>query len=442
MKLNRAARVGITCTAALSLSLTLTGAAGGAEHAQDAAAVDLVRIAAAAFPAVAALPESVGLKTPVMLHGTLKNSAGKPLSGAQVMLSAWPMNEVLNELTYGETFDVTPVARTITDANGRYELRSALTPLLASLTGRDGLDLQVNVFHGKRHYVSLAQVTPDQDFGAWVRQLTEDPNAEQASKNASGRNALDFTFDPEMGQRIGPDHLRLPVRLPGDPPPAAPGCSRNKRLGQTSVLAEVVSAYARNGATVSTTYKSKAKTESSMGSSADGGVHWSAGTAISRTSGIEGKWKTVKSKRGGANGAVYSVYWLHKVTEMRCHKDMTGQHLRYSVVSSPTVAVGSEPPKEGAAGWTCPAYTPGDTLLRTFPVGFTNISTENERAKTFTAAFSFAPTGKGALTGSTTSGYSQAVKVTFNYKDKERAYWCGDTAHPRARGQVLQGFQL
>ena len=69
-----------------------------------------------------------------------------------------PRPRPIAALPQGGQFDLVPIARTVADRGGRYELRSLLTPVLASLVGPDGLDIQLDVFHEDRHHVYLSQV--------------------------------------------------------------------------------------------------------------------------------------------------------------------------------------------------------------------------------------------------------------------------------------------
>jgi len=93
------------------------------------------------FPDFADLRDSLGLRTPVLLHGAATDSVGTALAGAQVLLSAWPSREQVRALPKGATFATVPVARTAAGRDGSFELRSALTPLLAGLLGKEGLDI-------------------------------------------------------------------------------------------------------------------------------------------------------------------------------------------------------------------------------------------------------------------------------------------------------------
>lgn len=153
------------------------------------------------FRGIATLPDSLGLRLPVMLHGVLRDADGSPLSGAQVLLATWPSNEAVRALPTGGRFAVTPVARAVTDATGRFELRSAVTPLLARLAGKDGLDLELNVFHGGRHLVHLTQVVADHSAGAWMRQTPGKLPSVVRAAVAGAHNRLDVTFDTAAGAR-------------------------------------------------------------------------------------------------------------------------------------------------------------------------------------------------------------------------------------------------
>jgi hypothetical protein len=102
------------------------------------------------FPMFAAVPDSAEVSAPVLAHGRLRDTAGAPMAWAQILVSAWPSNSTVHQLPTGARISLTPVARAITGAHGDYEIRAGLTPLLRSLTDRDGLDIEMDVFHAGR----------------------------------------------------------------------------------------------------------------------------------------------------------------------------------------------------------------------------------------------------------------------------------------------------
>src|SRR5215510_2600834 len=98
-------RVGIACTAMAALVAAGNGvASANGDAAADALGAAMARVAFLRFPAFAALPDSSALDAPVMLHGRLTDTLGNPLSGARVLLAAWPSNDVLHELPIGGHF--------------------------------------------------------------------------------------------------------------------------------------------------------------------------------------------------------------------------------------------------------------------------------------------------------------------------------------------------
>ncbi|MGQ0843496.1 MAG: hypothetical protein ACT4QF_05130 [Sporichthyaceae bacterium] len=145
------------------------------------------------FPQFAAIPDSATLDLPLVLRGTVEQITGAVMPGSQVLLAAWPSNESVVDMPVGAEFDVVPMARTVADEAGNYVLRASVTDLLLSLAGPDGIDVELNVFHGDRHYTYLSQVTPTES-GGWVRQLSR-LDAPVGSVVDAADNLLDLTLD-------------------------------------------------------------------------------------------------------------------------------------------------------------------------------------------------------------------------------------------------------
>jgi hypothetical protein len=442
MKIRTHARTVIACTAAASIALLSSGASAGATisggTAVDNLVGDLVGAAWARFPQFAAVPASLGIDAPVVLHGRLSDPAGAPLAGAQVLLAAWPSNTVLHALRTGDGFAITPVARTIAASDGRFELRSMLTPVLAALSDESGVNVELDVFHGDRHYTYQTSVVPDASSGGWVYRALRDTAAERPSVLANSRNALDITVEPQTGRRLSPELFRDPVRLPGgDPPPAPPGCGRYEDIGTKDTWTTVASAVVGNGASVTVEYSENAESEISTGASLDGGLSWSAGLTDTAKSGRGAKWHNT-AKRGESLNQVYQAEWRHKVLERKCNQDMTGKHFDRAQRTTPDHGTGGFRPVKGDRKnpiWAC-----NDSNSK--PANATEVWTDDEQARTYSRAFSMAPTGTGTLTGSAQSGYSKAVKIIYGFTHTNRAYWCGDTNVPGADGQRLQGSEV
>src|ERR1700710_1181452 len=116
MKSTRARRRAQTILASAITATAVLGSSGGAVAAPAAASHESLRdLGAALFrvPAFAAVPDSATLSVPVMLHGTLTDTDGMAMSGAQVLVSAWPSNQQIHRVPIGAPFRVTPLARAV-----------------------------------------------------------------------------------------------------------------------------------------------------------------------------------------------------------------------------------------------------------------------------------------------------------------------------------------
>ncbi len=196
----------VRCRALVSAAVAASVALGvpGPASAEPARAGVLSGWALSQFPDFGALPDSRQLALPVMLRGTLREPSGEPLNQAQVLVSAWPSTKAVAALPKGGQFDLVPIARTVADRGGRYELRSLLTPLLASLVGPDGLDIQLDVFHDDRHHTYLSQV--QMNGARWIHKVVNGVDGQAAP--APG----DLRYQPAR-PRAAPEQGRAPQRL-------------------------------------------------------------------------------------------------------------------------------------------------------------------------------------------------------------------------------------
>ncbi|MGQ0465586.1 MAG: hypothetical protein ACT4QG_09735 [Sporichthyaceae bacterium] len=160
------------------------------------------------FPEFASMADSAGTDAPLVLQGAVEQITGAAMPGAQVLLWAWPSNQAVRDLPVGGDLELVPMARTVADGAGTYELRAPVTDLLRSLTSADGLDISLDVFHGDRHYTYLSQVTPTAE-GTWIRELTG--LAEPVSKVVDeAKNLLDLTLD-RKNKRFWCGHTSFPL---------------------------------------------------------------------------------------------------------------------------------------------------------------------------------------------------------------------------------------
>lgn len=400
------------CTAVLSTAVVTAGPAAGAA---GTSAAGMLNVALTRFPGFAPLADSRLLVTPVVLHGKLTDTSGAALAGAQVLMAAWPSNDTLHALPVGATFAVTPVARTVAALDGSYELRSPLTPLLASMTTRDGLDVELDVHHGGRHHTYLTQVVPDPASGGWVRRLLEGADAAAPTRQANPRNALHVALERDGGNRIGRDLLRYAM-LPADHrPPAPPACSPYEKWAERSAMTTVATAVARNGVKVTTEYKRQATSELTTGASKDGSLVFVPSGSRSQTAGHGAEWEA-EVKRGRTVAREYRVDWLHIVTKRLCAKDFRGNY-EPALMTSPDRTTGGVAPanrnSRRYAAWKCePKFVK--------EAGAGKVYTEDNRAYTYGADWTLPVTPQAGLTGSVRSGYGDEVKITFELLNPEQ----------------------
>jgi len=84
-----------------------------------------------------------------------------------------------------------------------------VTPLLAALTGRNGLDIELDVFNGGRQYVYLSEVAPA-GSASWVHSLI-DKSAAPVSAGPNQRNLLNVALDRSGGEVLSRDLLSAPA---------------------------------------------------------------------------------------------------------------------------------------------------------------------------------------------------------------------------------------
>lgn len=431
-------RAAVAAGAAASMVLLLTSPGASADQQSAAGSAEMAKAAGALFPGFAAISDSRTLDVPALLEGTLTTAAGAPMAGAQVLLSAWPSNQSVGALPVGGAFSITPIARTLAGRNGTYELRSALTPLLNTLTDKEGLDLELDVFHGGRHYVYLTQVEPDRAVGGWLRATAMDA-AGRATAAVRNPMTLDLAFSTGQGTPLP----RAVSGSPGDRPATDPmpgvGCTRYEKHATKLPYTTVATAAARKGVRAEVTYQKTANTEVSTGISYDGGASFSISGSRSRSSSFSPTWKKNNGKK--TFNREYKLQMETAVLKRKCVGNGYSNNGPYKMhyVTSPVglTGGGKTPQPSRYPLWKCGP----EGNKRTTKAGYANVATEDARAATYQAAFGFKPTGAGGFTGSALSGYSDTVKVTYHFKHPNRAFWCGHTSFPLHDGQRVQGFE-
>lgn len=189
MRSVRAIACAFVAGAALANVLLIPAQAADSEEASPTDGVN----ALSTFPEFASMPDSAQSDAPLVLQGAIEQITGAAMPGAQVLLWAWPSNDSVRAMPIGGELELVPMARTVADSAGKYELRATVTDLLRSLTTPDGLDISLDVFHGDRHYTYLSQVTPTAE-GKWIREITGlvEPAGEVVEVTS---NLLDLALD-------------------------------------------------------------------------------------------------------------------------------------------------------------------------------------------------------------------------------------------------------
>jgi len=431
------ARTSAVGTITASLAFALVGPAVAA-HASAEASSAVTGAALVRFPEFAGLKDSKSLTDPLMLQGKLTDATGKALGGAQVLLAAWPSAETVGKLPAGGSFDIVPVARTVAGKDGAYQLRSLITPLLLSLAGKDGLDVELDVFHGSRHYVYLTQLSSEGN-GSWAHDFVRGVDGQAGDVASAATNGLDLALDPAQGEKLSKGLSEGGrFQAASHPQPGGIGCTHYERVDDpnrpVTAWTTLVSAVARNGTALNTTYSKGARTATSTGFSFDQGATFSVSGARERSADVEAVFRSQHSKHGNVITRSYQGRVQHVVLHRECTSDKYGEY-RQQYVTSPAGLTGAFRVVEDSsrAPVACnPKYKQelGEV---------DHISTENAKAYTYERAFSFAPIAGGVFTGNALSGYSEQVKVTFAFAGNN-AGWCGVTAGPLAPGQIVQGY--
>ena len=433
MKLRAHTSVVGTITASLALALAgpAIAANAAAETSSGISGAALIR-----FPEFAGLQDSRSLKDPLMLQGKLTDLSGKALAGAQVLLAAWPSNETVSKLPVGGSFSVVPVARTVAGKDGAYQLRSLITPLLMSLSGKDGLDVELDVFHGGRHYVYLTQLSSEGN-GSWVHDFVRGVDGQAGEQVSTATNALDLALDPATGEKLSKD-LERGLRIPtaNEPIPGGPACGKYTVFTTTRAMTTAVTAVARNSATAVTTYTENATTLASTGFSAGGAGEFAITGARSRTAEMKIKFADHKAKKNRTVARDYLVEIEHDTLERKCFGNKYGEY-RHQYVTNPTrITGGVDDVPSQLPAWNC---APEDG--KTVKGHAEEVSTLNAKAATYEKSFTFFPFDGASFTGRSLSGYSKSVEVLFRFTNWKKGFWCGHSDVPLGQGQRVQGFQ-
>lgn len=435
----RLARIARVTTVAVVAATALMPVGAASAAGANASSTDLTA-ALTLMPGFERVTDSVRLLAPVMLHGRLTDSSGEAMDRATVFLSAWPKNETIAAMPIGQTFSLTPIARVTTGRDGSYELRSALTGALASLVGRDGLDVQLDVFHDGRQHTWLSQVRTSNGIG-WVLPTVTDAVQTLTSGAATGLNALDISFNASQAASTAPfrpahhDPNAEKRRGESGPHPFPGAWCVERKIGEKKAPTIVATTLARQGTSSVVTYGHGAQSKLSAGLSVDAGASFGISGERTRTSDFGGGFAPKPGKQGAPAHTDYVVRMVHAVIAQECvgntEREIRVRQIRTSPIGP---SGGGFPKRSKQAEWNC-------VERNIEPARFGWVETQNAEAYTFSKGFSYAPNGRGLFTGEAVSGYSDTVKLVYTFKHPGRGGWCGHTAYPTAEGQLTQAFE-
>ncbi|WP_422646886.1 hypothetical protein [Actinoalloteichus caeruleus] len=134
------------------------------------------------------------MNTPVLMSGRVVKEGGEmPSGGVVVRLLAWPAGRELASLEDGDTFTLTPIARTSTDSDGHYELRVDPSVDLGRFESEDGLvevSLDVQAPEGQASYQGT--VAPEEALGGTFSSRAAGDEVVEPSLPSE----LDLTLEP------------------------------------------------------------------------------------------------------------------------------------------------------------------------------------------------------------------------------------------------------
>lgn len=120
----------------------------------------------------------------VIAAGRVLRADGKAAAGARVTLAAWPSEEVDRTLKVGDSFRLTPVAKTVTASDGSFELRVApgtRVRQLASANGHVDLEILADTTDGLTSFSFTAAVADSSSEGELVALTAEEDSDEDIS---------------------------------------------------------------------------------------------------------------------------------------------------------------------------------------------------------------------------------------------------------------------
>jgi len=330
----------------------------------------------------------------------------------------------------GATYSIRAVARTTSDADGYYVLRTANTPELRAHADEIGVNLELDVFTpAGRHLVFTDEARFDATSNGWTK-----PGAKATDKVSADRTAANRR-NMQIAQGEGSDtstDVDVAAPVSARDHDIWPGCSNWRVLPKKDTVNTIATGSVRNGVSLGARYNAAATSEKSTGISYNAGASWSISGTRSRSSNFTASYYVRTAPAGGQLNREYRVGWRHLVSDRHCPNNEIGAY-HVQVETSPETATGGGTDIESRYGdFSCPTTATGNTVR----ANFSSVSTESGTATTYSSAFSFIPTAGAAFVGSSKSGYNSNVLIGYTFNSSNGGYWCGNNNVPTLAGRT------
>lgn len=401
-------RAGLACGAVTVLTLSLLPTAAGAEP-RNVPAQQSTACSEEPSPEAAALTDARDLNTPVVTAGTVNLSDGDtPAADATVELLAYPDSEKMAALEEGDTFDLTPVGRTTTDADGAYEMRVDPGVDLSQLARDERtMDVSLRVTTADGTAVEEASLSPDEATGG--------AEAEAALAGDDRQSSLPANADLELTPMSQRESFQTEEHAAAATQAAASGdytAQYDENLGTQwtnigSVFVKVTGVWAQ--------VKHRSNADASLGVAVDSGNGYSASYTVDRYSSTE-----IQFPR-------YGRYEHHFFDTQRVYGKYNQYHCGMIIGSTvkPIAGTGNSGSRIRSADHLVPADQPRANCAKG-EKGTKFIKT-TQKAVTWTTGAKV-----DHLVGfnmSTRTGFSQQAAHEFEFMSAGRGY-CGTKANP------------
>jgi hypothetical protein len=429
----------VTCAAVPAL---IVGLSGGITLLGGAAAT-----AAATASKSIALVDSATLSSPIIVSGTLLNTAGSPVAaGSYVYLRAEPTNEVLDDLSGNETAPIVAVAVAQTDTAGHFDLRYSDPNAVRNFADKAGI-VNLDVYSyadGDLHTYSFSAVAPGLSAvdkpesvssalklapsaaGKTNASLAKahgyiDALGGRAATRSAGVADATATAEPdepgdETDDTAEPTDAAYPV-TPVGPNPGGGGDTIDQggagcgMAGSTSLGTKIVTvgeAYVSNGTTVDFGYTTGSNSSLGVAVNTGGGFKADGTSSVSSTSTVDFAPHT------GTGGVQFRTKFVYKKFKTQCtHSEPT-----YKVRA--TSYAGGTYPKAIAASST-PSAT--KCVVQKAKSVFT---TNTSSATTFSAGVGIS--SDIGINLSAHTGYSKNAQLKFSFS--KDSHLCGTSDYP------------